>query len=343
MKNYLSIWLIFFFSIVNLTAQNCEISPILLDEYEKDVKHLTLIQMEQFNAQELNNIEIPQNWQDTIWEGLAAIFNSTSPYRDEIFDEYCVHHNSWTVSDYMRISNSINIRPETNVSWFQNWESGNIITGDPYIDSLTQKYGFVDIYLPFPSLGIFNMTTEQNLNLNALTDSLLLSSHITLAEPKNFAGGADLVRYQNIDGQRYYYFSIGWGDCQSGCIYYLTWTFQVDEDCNVSFLGYTGETNNLPDPKNCDISTVSSTTELLESSTFNIFPNPANNFINIYSEERNSRKFKYSIYDFTGKELIAGSFQNNIEIDISILTKGIYVISIDDNNWKKEKYKFVKK
>ena len=334
MKLHLTICFFSLITLGSLTAQTCEIPPILLEKYEKDVKHLTLIRMEQLNAPELSAVQIPQHWQDTIWEGLAAIFNSDTYYRDEVFDKYCIHHRSWTVQDYMRISNSLYIRPDTNVTWFQNWEDGNIITGDPYIDSLFQKYGFENVYLPFPGLGTFNTSTDLNLNLKALADSLLLSPDITLTEPKNFVGGSDIIRYQIIDGQRYYDFTMGWGDCLSGCIHYLTWSFQVDQDCNAYFLGYTGETNNLPDPTNCNISEVSSTFELEEFSTLNIFPNPANDFINIYSLEESFKELEYSIFDFTGQKLQSGFFQNKIEIDISNFPKGVYVISVDGENLK---------
>ena len=44
-----------------------------MDNYEKDVKYLTIIRMEAVDAFELNDPEISQIWQDTIWEGLAAI------------------------------------------------------------------------------------------------------------------------------------------------------------------------------------------------------------------------------------------------------------------------------
>lgn len=59
---------------------------------------------------------------------------------------------------------------------------------------------------------------------------------------------------------------------------------------------------------------------------FQIYPNPAENMLYVISE--NSDRLHFSIYDIYGKKRITGTGSNAINIDITELNSGIYVISI---------------
>lgn len=68
--------------------------------------------------------------------------------------------------------------------------------------------------------------------------------------------------------------------------------------------------------------------------SFNIYPNPANDFINLNNDGINV----VSIYDFTGK-LIYYETNNNIDkLDVRKLSKGIYILKINN----KYSFKFIK-
>lgn len=253
MKNLIltGIALILFFNF--LSAQFCCIPEILLQEYERDVKHLALFRMESLNVPEANLIDIDESYQDTIWEQLAAIYHSPFNERDAVFDLYCIHHNIWTSFDYLRIATEIYVKIDSTASWYQNWMDESIITNDPFVDTLLIKYGFYDVNPPISSWGSFRLKTNQYLNLNAFADSLETHGDIILAEKVNYAGGNQKIEYQKINGDGYFNFITGWGDCPSGCIHWHTWSFKVDEFCDVTYLGSSGN-NDLPDPYNCNLS-----------------------------------------------------------------------------------------
>lgn len=68
----------------------------------------------------------------------------------------------------------------------------------------------------------------------------------------------------------------------------------------------------------------------LPESTFNIYPNPANNKITITGNRTLSGITIIIIFNVNGEQLMHDTFrnQNMIEMDVSMLTKGIYLLKI---------------
>ena len=71
-----------------------------------------------------------------------------------------------------------------------------------------------------------------------------------------------------------------------------------------------------------------------------IYPNPAQNFININLHSTNTQNIKINIFDYTGKIVLSTYSQNsNPQIDISALKTGMYFITIkSDKNIYKSKF-----
>ncbi len=69
---------------------------------------------------------------------------------------------------------------------------------------------------------------------------------------------------------------------------------------------------------------VINTTEInsINNSNISIFPNPANDFVNITTKNNGNLQ----LIDINGKVLINTKVNNNIKIDISDLYNGIYLI-----------------
>jgi hypothetical protein len=80
--------------------------------------------------------------------------------------------------------------------------------------------------------------------------------------------------------------------------------------------------------------------DLDEKHSFQIYPNPAENILNVISA--NSGRVNFSIYDIYGKKQISGMGSNTVNINISDLNPGIYVLSISDN-YQIFNFKFLKK
>ncbi|MDO8899094.1 MAG: hypothetical protein Q7V19_15695, partial [Bacteroidales bacterium] len=74
------------------TPSDCTIPYELIENYERDIKNLSLKRMAELNSPDFALISIPQTWQDTIAGGMAAIMNALSlPESDSVFNLYCVH------------------------------------------------------------------------------------------------------------------------------------------------------------------------------------------------------------------------------------------------------------
>ncbi len=249
MKQLISILLLFV--IVNLHAQVCCVPQTLREKYDRDVKHLVLLRMELFNSPSLNEIDISQTWQDSIWQGLAAIFHSNSPGRNAVFNAYCIHHDDWNSQDYPRVPNSIYVRLDPAAPWFANWVGGSISTNVPFLDSLLAKHGFETVNFAFQFINVFRLTTSKNINLKPLCILLEQSNEIIYAEPVPGVGGSQRITYNRMNGGSRFDFYQGWDDCPSGCISWYIWSFFVDDFCNAIYLGGSGSSS-LPAPPNCN-------------------------------------------------------------------------------------------
>ena len=71
-----------------------------------------------------------------------------------------------------------------------------------------------------------------------------------------------------------------------------------------------------------------------DNSEVKIYPNPAQNYIKIENLNKNTspNTRKYSVFDMFGREILKGDFSNNQqEINIQNISKGIYYLQIIDN------------
>ena len=64
-----------------------------------------------------------------------------------------------------------------------------------------------------------------------------------------------------------------------------------------------------------------------EANSFHIFPNPANDFLQIMFNKNDPNSYSISIIDITGKEIISQSI-SNAPIDVSLLTNGMYFVKL---------------
>lgn len=78
-----------------------------------------------------------------------------------------------------------------------------------------------------------------------------------------------------------------------------------------------------------------------KANSFSLYPNPANDILNVQFSEVLTDDVKYEVYDITGKKILNSELKNN-SIDISTLQSGIYFLKLinDDESLIK---KFIKK
>lgn len=73
--------------------------------------------------------------------------------------------------------------------------------------------------------------------------------------------------------------------------------------------------------------------EDLPQKTVNIYPNPANEFIWVSTDQMDMH---YSIMDLSGKVVAKGNLNNEKKVDVQGLTTGIYILTLQNNTFSKQ-------
>ena len=324
MKNF-TLVLILLVAVITCQAQvpsDCTIPPELATVYKSDIKNLALQRMYQLQTPDTALVSIPESYQDTIAEGLAAIFNAISlPERDTVFNLYCIH-----AYPYLGAYLDIMIYVDTSYLWTQAWQNLNSITGNAYIDSLVVKYNLTvkDFYQGSWTYALLG--TDLGLNNYSLIDSFAQEQGV-IGGGINFFISADEgfdIFYEKIGDDRYYIFDIGWGDCIAGCINHKRWEFKVSADCFVEYLGYTTlifGADSVPEPTSpCNSFPIG--IEYIPGENYKIFPNPTNGILKI-----EGIKGYFEVFDSYGR-LVKITKSNTI--DISDTARGIYLLKATD-------------
>ena len=84
------------------------------------------------------------------------------------------------------------------------------------------------------------------------------------------------------------------------------------------------------------VSNVSSVVELTNDKSFKLFPNPAEDVLNIQMDSETN--FDYKLIDITGKTILKGSALQNTLIDVNAVPSGIYLIEINEENGEKSNF-----
>jgi type 1 glutamine amidotransferase len=111
--------------------------------------------------------------------------------------------------------------------------------------------------------------------------------------------------------------------------------FEIDLDQNYLYiLSFTSELNKITDSKIFIIER----NDL--SNDTKVFPNPAKNHIVLKAGE--SRAMNYKLIDINGAVLKSGSFYGSQVVTLEGIKKGLYLLELYDQNYKRETFKVIK-
>jgi len=215
--NRLFIFVFFFVFSVSSFAQitsNCITPPNLKTLYERNVQYLALNRIYEIGSPDTAFIDIPQQHLDTIWNGLAAIFNLQNQLdADSIFYVYCIHNY------YARYGTTLWVYVYTDTAWTQAWQNMQTQTGYGALDSLLSQYDFQMTSFAYSNY-YYNrfavIQTNRIINYKAFIEKLMTFKGIYYAVYESQNGDGDVISYSKDTSQRFT-FSMGWGDCLSGC------------------------------------------------------------------------------------------------------------------------------
>lgn len=318
-------------SVYSQVQSSCQKSAELEYYYKMDVADLAMRRMFETNSPDTSQIEIPQIHLDSIWNGLSAIYNmSEFPERDSVFDIFCIHN----LSSFSSILwPAIYIEVDTSVNWTGNWINGEIVTGNTGLDNFISSYNYY-ILSSNPGYPHLVICSDSLINSYAVSDSLMSFSGIESAGPIPMTLDNNKIHYSIEGDYQYFTFTLAWGDCLAGCIYWQRWKFKVHYlDCTVELLELESNTsNNLPNPVNCNITAIDDKTA--DSNEIVIYPNPAGERVTICIPN-DLEDGVITLFDINGRRIIHEKFpdsyrkgNNCIALDISNVPAGVYFMEI---------------
>ena len=315
------------FSASAQVASNCTVPPILSTEYFRDLRLLAINRMMYYNSPDTALVRIPQPWVDSIAGGMAAIFNATSiPERDSVFNLYCVHNITGDPGEYAGWM----VNVDTNYAWTQAWQNLQSMTGNPFIDTVMSRYDLQVTQFYNWSFGSFAILTSDSMwNHFALADTLEMEPGVGYVDIDALIGGAGRIDYNTLGNEKYYDFYFQFSDCFDGCDNWHRWSFKVNPNCSVDYLGFADfgffGVQPLPAPVNCNISTSLAS---VGANEFKVYPNPVRNIATITSATKGTGNVMLT--DVSGR--VIKSLENvdlsSFTLDLSAIAAGSYIYKI---------------
>lgn len=306
----------------------CIPSSLLLRNYEQEVRDLALQRMYAIKSADTALVGIPQKYQDTIMEKLAAVCNlDASIEADSIFRIYCIHN----FQTYPKFSIYANL--DTSYAWTRAWQAGQMITGYGQLDTFLKAHNvYLESYFTLNSGScIAVLSTEQIINTNAFMDSIVQFQGIPYAERSQIMMPRAFYYNRTDTGSSKFIFNLGWGDCMMGCICSKRWYYTVYDDCSVAFDSsvydcdprYSGR----PNKYNCNLFPIEVAQIEAQNMQVNIYPNPANNVLHIAVQ---TGSYEYTIIDMYGRTVGKGETFGNAAVNINSLAAGMYIVRVRD-------------
>lgn len=220
-------------------VSSCSASDSIKALYIKDADRLTLRKIYTQNLSYVDTIIIPHTHVDTVLRALIAVYNATAlPARNAVISQYNIHTFPNPNLNTMEVS------ADSNLSWMHQLKLGNIPTGNTQVDHLISKYHLTvqnyTSYYGWFSYHTVIFTSDSSYNLPPLADSCSIISGVYNATPSSFIGDGNDISASIYPNYVQLVYSLGWGDCPSGCINRHYWTFNVYYNCSIQYSGESG-------------------------------------------------------------------------------------------------------
>jgi len=185
--------------------------------------------------------ELSTKERDRLLGLIQAVYNTSSPQRDTIFNVY-------SIAEYPLVSlYDLTLQVDANAQEGKNLMAGKP-TGNTSFDALLAKYG-IDSFRNGITPGAFWVFARTDVphNMVQVAKELKAFPFIYSSEAGGYVGDGDRIKLNTfecfaapcpveID------FSIGRGDCPAGCTFRRHWVFHVFDDCTVQFVNaYDGQ------------------------------------------------------------------------------------------------------
>lgn len=204
--------------------------------YEEDAVNLAIRHLEEIDAPEFNDVYPPSELVTSLFDALVHVHLTEHPVRDTVIDVYQIPSFSG------HATRSIMVRVDLEYEWTQAWRQEVALTGYPEVDALMITHDLlVSRFYEWLSGDVAVLRANRPLNTTALAALFEPIPGVMWAERSEGSVGRinDIDARPHDDGWQLDY-SVGFGDCPSGCVHRHIWSFSVSEEGTVAFLGRSG-------------------------------------------------------------------------------------------------------
>jgi hypothetical protein len=203
--------------------------------YEEDAVRLAIRHLVENGSPSQHDVEPPAQLVASMFNALERVHAFAHPARDTVVDVYRIHTFPHPQT------RQVMVRVDPAHEWTRAWSAGNSLTGNSTVDSLVARYDLtLRNYFRWSIGEVALLRAGRPLNMTALAARFAPIGGVIWAEQDGVGGdGADIRVSRSGDGWRLDY-SIGYGDCPSGCINRRTWSFSVSAAGTVRYLGASG-------------------------------------------------------------------------------------------------------
>ncbi|HEV2672261.1 MAG TPA: hypothetical protein VGU74_14305, partial [Gemmatimonadales bacterium] len=215
------------------SVDDSRVPPELRAAYFEDAASLALRDLQANGSSE---ISIPDEATRPYYNALVLVYNATAlPARDTVVDVFQIHTRGPT-------TRSLLLQLLGTEEWVQRLARREIPTGDPDVDALLARYALSvgSVYTMTNGDVLITIGPPQPLNITALAQRFVGIAGVRFAEPNSSIGDGNNIS-GSIEASRVLLdYSVGYGDCFSGCIGRRFYHFAVHADEIVEYLGASG-------------------------------------------------------------------------------------------------------
>lgn len=212
--------------------------------YEWDAARLAFQEIQGRGHPARDHVELPPYLVNAWYRALGKVYGAVHiPERDSVFIYYQIH--SYRVPELFMVI----VRTNAACEW-QSAAGETGRTGVEQVDRLMDEYGLRirGAGLPCGEAGVVTFSSSRPLNTVALAERFERVPAVMWAEVDRMAGEGDRITGRSAGGVWELTFSVGSGDCPSGCGTRRYWRFKVEKSGRVSFVGSWGDPPPPPRP-----------------------------------------------------------------------------------------------
>jgi hypothetical protein len=216
------------------------LSDSLRAVYRTDAGRLALRRVRDQGGEAARQVRLPDSLVQPFYNALLQVHAADDlDGRDTVVDTLGIH--TFPVFSVHEIS----VTPEEPLpDWITAWKEGRRFTGNATVDALLREYDLqlvaYNVY-EYSETEAARLRSEPPLNAPALADRFEPVEGVQYASPGSALGDGNDIEGTLGDGFVKLRYSVGFGDCPSGCIGRHYWTFRVFEDGRVTFQGESGD------------------------------------------------------------------------------------------------------